>query len=938
MRKLHRPKTRRRTGFPLLVCAVALALAGCDWNKPKTESQHLSDAQALRGRGDVKGAVIELRNALQQNPDSGIARALLGRIEAETGDGATAERDLRRAIALQVPKSGLLKPLAEALRLQDKHQELLAEIIPEDAAQASDRARLLAWRGDAWLALEKPDKAKAEYERALTIDPRAPLAKLGLAHLALLNNQPDAAQRLIAEGLMADGQEPALWHFQAGLWERIGELAKAEADYTQAMGLRRLNQGDRLGRALVRIKAGKYAEARQDIDVLKREAPSHHFTHYADGLLALRLGKFAEAQTALEQSERLNGRFSLTYYQLGLAHLNQKHHAQAEQALARFLQAVPYSLAGTELMALAKYERRDFESVRQLLAPVLQARPEDLPALKLMGQAEIGLNHVPQGIEYLQKAVELDPNAPETRQSLGLSLLAQGEKQEGLAELEAAAALEKHSAQPDIWIALVHIRAGEYDQAQAAIDHIRAKSPEAEIADFLLGRLSLARKDVAAAKEAFGRALQKKPGDPAISHELAQLALHEGRPAEARQWYDTALRANPQHLSLQMELGKLDALEGNFKTMAERMDTAIKDNPDALRPRLIRAEYALRIGQPDRALALLEQAPSEYARHPDLLALLVQVRLENGQAGRALEAARTLTEVSPKSANAYYLLAMAQGDNGNAREMRKSLEQAGALDPAFGPARRAEVRLLAMEKKYPDAEARLNKLVRERPDDPELLSLTGWYAAVRNQRQDAVRAYRKLLETAPSTRAVTQLAQAQWRADDRAGAVASLETWLANHPEDGLSRYVLAGLYRETGRRDEARAQLEKLLTSSPNNVPAMNDLAWLLRDSDPARALELAEHAVEAAPQLPMALDTLAAILMERDQNLRAAELLRRAVALDPGNPSITYRLAVALNKAGRTGDSLKTVKSLLADERAFPERKDAQALLNRMTAQAGE
>ncbi|MGZ8248512.1 XrtA/PEP-CTERM system TPR-repeat protein PrsT [Methylomagnum sp.] len=938
MRKFNSPKTRRWAGFPLLICLAAAGLGGCDWTKPKTTAEYLSEAQALRGQGNLKGAIIELRNALQQNPDDGITRALLGRVEAEAGDGATAEKDLRRAMALQVPKGGLLKPLAEALRIQDKHQALLTEIMPAEALLASDRTRLLAWRGDAWLALGKPDKAKAEYQQALALDGNAPLAKLGLARLALLENQPDAAKRLVAEALAVDGKEPALWHFQAGLWERAGELARAEADYTQAMNLRRLNQGDRIGRALARIALGKYAEASQDIEVLKREAPNSHFTHYAEGLLALRLGKFAEAQTALERSERLNDKHPLTYYQLGLAHLSQNHSAQAEQSLTRFLQAVPGSLAGTELMALAKFQKRDFEGVKHLLAPVLQSRPEDVPALKLMGQAEIGLNHIPGGIEYLQKAVALDPNSAATRQGLGLSLLAQGEKAQGLAELEAAAALEQNSAQPDAWIALVHIQAGEPDQALAAINNIRAKSPDSELADHLLGRLSLAKNDLPTAKEAFGRALKKKPGDPAISHQLAQLALREGKPDEARQWYDGALRANPQNLPLQMELGKLDALEGQFKTMAERMDTAIRDNPDVLRPRLIRAEYALRLSQPDRAQALLEQAPSQYSRHPELLALLVQARLDNGQASRALDAARLLTEATPQSAMAHYLLAVAQGDNGNSKDMRKSLDRAVALDPAFGPARRAEVKLLAMEKKYPEAEARLNKLVEERPDDPEVLSLKGWYASLRGQHQDAAQAYRKLLETAPGTRVATRLAQAQWQAGDRAGAVASLETWLDGHPDDGLGRYVLAGLYRETGKREAARQQLEKLLESSPRNVPAMNDLAWLLRDSDPARAVELAERAAEAAPQLPMVLDTLAAILMDRGQDLRAADLLKRAVALDPGNPSISYRLAVALNKAGRTGDSLKTVKSLLSDDRPFPERKDAQALFNRVATQAGE
>lgn len=935
MRKDSYPKLAR--GSRIALGLWMLALAGCELFDSGTDAEHLARAQALHDRGDLGASVIELKNALQKNPANGEARVLLGRTQAELGQGAAAEKELRRAIELRVPRADLTELLAEALRLQGKHAELLAEIVPGESLPPGARAELHARRGDAWLALHKPDQAKAEYETVLKIAPDSAPGKLGLARLAALGGNFGEAQRLTAEALAKNPEDPAAWSFQAGLWETANEFPKAEDGYTKAMALHRLNQSDRAGRALVRIRLDKLEEARADIDTLKREAPDLYLTRYAEGLLDLRQGKPAEAQAAFEASERLNPRFSLTQYQLGLVHLVQNHPAQAERYLSRFLQAAPGSLGGVELMALTQFRQKDFAGVKHLLAPVLKSRPGDVLALRLMGEAEIALGDGQSGIAHLQEAVNLDPKSVDARQDFGLRLLAQGATAQGLAELEAAAALDPGSAQPDIWITLAQLRAGKFDQALAAIDRIRARAPDGEVADSLLGLLRLAQNDRPAARESFQRALAKQPGDPALSHQLAQLALKEGKPDEARRLYSASLKAHPGHLSTEIELARLDALTGRLGPMADRMDALIREHPEALQPRLIRAEYLLKLGQPDRAQVLLEPIQSHYPRQPELLALLTQAQIDNGRARLALNTAKSLVEAAPKAARSHYLLALAQGENGDTRAMRKSLEQALALEPGFAPARLAEVRALAIDKKYPEAEARLKQWQQEHPDDPDLLSLRGWYASLRGRPDEAARVYRRLLETAPGTQAATQLAQAQWRSGDQAGAIATLERWTESHPDDSFGRYLLAGLYRAMDRAAEARKQLESVLEISPNNAPAMNDLAWLLRTSDSRRALEWAERATQAAPQSPQALDTLAAVLMDQGRDREAVEVLRRAVALDPGNPSLAYRLALALNKAGRTEDSRKAIESLLSDGQAFPERKEALDLLKRMMARKG-
>lgn len=57
-------------------------------------------AGKYRAGGELTAAVIELKSALQRNTDDADARALLGDIYLDLGDGAAAEKELRQAAAL----------------------------------------------------------------------------------------------------------------------------------------------------------------------------------------------------------------------------------------------------------------------------------------------------------------------------------------------------------------------------------------------------------------------------------------------------------------------------------------------------------------------------------------------------------------------------------------------------------------------------------------------------------------------------------------------------------------------------------------------------------------------------------------------------------------------------------------------------------------------
>ena len=97
------------------------------------------------------------------------------------------------------------------------------------------------------------------------------------------------------------------------------------------------------------------------------------------------------------------------------------------------------------------------------------------------------------------------------------------------------------------------------------------------------------------------------------------------------------------------------------------------------------------------------------------------------------------------------------------------------------------------------------------------------------------------------------------------------------------------------GQEQLAISHYETVLDSNPGNPAALNNLAWVLRESDPERALALSEQATQNAEDNPMVLDTYGWLLHLAGQNDEAIRVLEQAVTLAPENEEISAHLEAA-------------------------------------------
>ena len=145
----------------------------------------------------------------------------------------------------------------------------------------------------------------------------------------------------------------------------------------------------------------------------------------------------------------------------------------------------------------------------------------------------------------------------------------------------------------------------------------------------------------------------------------------------------------------------------------------------------------------------------------------------------------------------------------------------------------------------------------------------------------------------------------------------------------------LANRYIELGKLKEAMRQYQQILDVSENNVIALNDLAWYLKETDLDKALYFAEKAYALASESPTVLDTLSMVLLENGETARARRFIDRALVIKPGDPTLLYhRLLILENNSDKKELAIELGK-LLEKEKNFPERADAELLFKRLTGQ---
>lgn len=918
----------------ILALLATSALQGCDHNANLTEQQLIQRAKDFEDKGNIKASVIELKNALQKNPNSPQARLLLGQIYLKAGLGAEAENELRKAQKLGVNQETITPLLGEALLQTGEYQRILEEIQPGERTSKPNLARIYQIRADALLNQGNLKDACNLFQRSLDTDTNNPPTYWGLAQCAVVDKDMSKARAWLDTALKIKDEQAKTWIF-IGAWEQLNKNPQAAlAAYDSAVKVDPNNLGALQNRVDLNISLGQLDAAKTDIEKIGKLAPKSLLAEYTQALLDFKLGKYPQARDALQNVFQITQDHMPSVLLAGATSYALGSYQQAESYLNRYLSNFPNQSYARRLLAATFIKQNQPNNALQTLAPIITPDSRDSQALALAGQAQYMAQNSTQATQYFDRAIALDPKNVAIRTQQGMNLLLSGNALGAINELEAATALDPNHYQADNLLIISLLQHKEYDKALAAIDAMEKKIPNNPATFNLQGNAYLGKQDWINARKSFEQALAIDPAFFPAAASLAKLDLRDKNPAAASKRFQNILDKDKNNLQAMMALAELASINKQEKDYIYWLKKAAETHPSISAPHVALARFYMSKKDPQQALAQANDAINANPNDPEALNLLGALQLATDDKINAIATFTKLTEKDKQSADAYLHLALAQMADAKLPDARVNLQKALQLKPDHLQSQDALLRLNMAENKPEDAMKIARQIETQRPQSPFGFEREGDILAAQKHLPQAAKAYSLALEKGAGSTGLIKLYQTYTLDGNAKAAEQVLSNWLKLHPGDNIVRGFAADHFLANGRNKEAIDLYETILKQSPSNVDAstLNNLATLYQRVNDSRALATAEAAMKLSPNNPAILDTTGWILVEQGQAASGLELLSKAVSLAPKVAAIRYHHAVALSRTGNNAQARKELEQLLRDSPRFTEIEAAKSLLKNL------
>lgn len=906
---------------------ATLLLVGCGGESPEAM---LVSAKEYLAKRDHKAATIQLKNVLQQKPDLGEARFLLGRALLDAGDATGAEVELRKAQSLNFAADQVTPLLAQTMLALGQIQKVTDDLAKAELTAPAAIADLQSSVGLAYMMQGKRDLAEAAFAKALVAVPGYPVALMGQARGKASQNDLPGAVALLDSALATSPTLYEAWQLKGDLMSAQGDAAGAMLAYRKALELQPAHLPAHAAVLRLLLAEGKIDEATKQVDAMKKIAPGHPQTNYFRALLAYQQKDFAAAKEASLEVLKVAPEYPLGLQLAGLIEYELKAYPQAEAYLLKALPKTP-PLGLTRRALIASYLRTGQPGkALSILEPVLDQIDKDSNMLALAGQVFLQNGDIEKGGTYFAKSAALDPKNTGKRTSLALVNLAKGDTDMAFHDLQEVAATDTGN-RADLALIAAYLQRREFDQALKAVAVMEKKQPDNPLTHNLRGTALLGKRDVAGARKSFEKAVALNPAYYPAAANLANLDLVDKNPEQARKRFEAVLAKDPKNVQALLALAQLRAKAGGTtEEVVSLINAAMTADPTAPAPRLALIGLYLGKNEPKSALSAAQNAIAVLPDHPAILDAAGRAQQVAGELNQALATYGKLAALKPDLPLPYLRMAeievAAKNKEGALQNLQKALKvKADSLEAQRG------IIMLELDAGRPqEAVAMARAVQKQRPKESIGYIFEGDAYAATKAWADAATAFRNGLKAVPGTSELAvRLNVVLVSAGSTAEADKFAETWLKDHPKDARFRLYVAEV--ATARKDYAAAakHYRILIDAQPDNAAVLNNLAWVAGQLKDPKAIEYAEKANKLAPDQPAVMDTLGVMLVDKGNTARGLELLKKALGLTPQASQIRLNYAKALIKAGQKSEARAELDQLAKLGDKFPAQAEVAALL---------
>jgi tetratricopeptide (TPR) repeat protein len=464
----------------------------------------------------------------------------------------------------------------------------------------------------------------------------------------------------------------------------------------------------------------------------------------------------------------------------------------------------------------------------------------------------------------------------------------------------------------------------------------------------LLGEFALQRGDAKLGSDAWAD-LAQRTRDPKVvarATEIAGFARQYDRALElSKLWLEVepdSVKAKQAQSSLLIQTNRLDDLAPQMSALLEQDKPNIGNN-------LLHLNRMLgKLSDKKAVQSLVDRVASPYDDVPEAHFAMAQAAANAGDNLRALNETEKALQLRPDWETAALARAQLQSRQ-SAKTAIDSLDGFVDHNPAARDARLALARLLISEKRYADARRHFDHLIKENPDNPEVIypvamlalqhgdtstgrkqlehllstdypdkSTIHFFLGQLDQEQKkpegALEHYRQVTAGEQYIAARSRAAQILVQQGKFDAARELLHTTSSSTPAERTQLILTESqLLREANRQNDAYIVLETALTTQPDNPELLYETALTAERIGKPELLEKhLKHLLEIKPEHAHALNALGYSWTERNIRLpEARDLITKALSLSPEDPFIMDSMGWVLFRQGNLPEALQTLEN---------------------------
>jgi len=447
-----------------------------------------------------------------------------------------------------------------------------------------------------------------------------------------------------------------------------------------------------------------------------------------------------------------------------------------------------------------------------------------------------------------------DPNLRKQKYfQSGQHYFEQGKYPEASIEFVNAIKIDPRFAEAHHQLAETYLRLQQGQRAAQELARTVELQPENYQVRIELANLLILGHDFQPAREQTDLLLQKRPDDPLVHLAVSNLLAAQSNFSGALEEMKKALALDPGRWELYLQLALLQTTSNQPDAAESSLIKVTELNPAAPQARVLLGNYYQSRGRVGDAEQQFRKAMEIDSRNPEPRAALARLYLAEGKRTEAEDLLQRTKRDFPDNSAGYCLLGDFYFTTG---DLDRAIAEYAALyreHPAETKVKRNYIQLLIQKKRFDEARALNDELLKANPNDNDAL------------------VYRS---------------QMQISGGNLNDAITTLQTVIKNDPSNSEAHYTLGVAFDKSGALDRAETEWREAAHLRPDLVDAQRSLAnAALRRNDPSSLADAATQMIRLQPASPEGFSLRALSEINRKQFSAAEADIRQAITVAPQN-----------------------------------------------------